>query len=300
MGLIILSGLPNSSSVQQEMDALYWPFKSATYDRGEYILMEKMKERGQRRGTAMPGAAILSLGFDDLATIVDGKDDDALSMKPFTKTFTKEKILKAWAKIGLMPFTRKCVHDKKVRHELGQGIANQGLENLQDKYVTLVARAEEKGLNHGVFDASIPVVTRLERAIDEDEQVKQLLDQKGAFSVSALRNICGTRVGNARVTLRTQREQLAIDEAKHSQQLQTRLDRQAKVLQNAQKARDKYTSLGINALTDKDWGDIVRWVLPEAKVAGLMRDLKKKDAIIAKLATLTRDWTTYIPASTPL
>ena len=114
MGLIILSGLPNSTSVQQEMDALYGPFKSATYDRGEYILMEKMKERGQRRGTAMPGAAILSLGFDDLATIVDGKDDDELSMKPFTKTFTKEKILKAWAKIGLVPFTRKCVHDKKV------------------------------------------------------------------------------------------------------------------------------------------------------------------------------------------
>ena len=96
---------------------------------------------------------------------------------------------------------------------MGQGIANQGLENLQDKYVTLVARAKEKGLNHGVLDASIPVVTRLERAIDEDEQVKQLLDQKGAFSVSALWNICGTRVGNARVTLRAQREQLAIDEA---------------------------------------------------------------------------------------
>ena len=29
-GLIILMGLPNATSVQQEMDALYGPFKSAT------------------------------------------------------------------------------------------------------------------------------------------------------------------------------------------------------------------------------------------------------------------------------
>jgi hypothetical protein len=44
MGLIILSGLPNSTSVQQEMDALYGPFKSATYASGESILMEKIKD----------------------------------------------------------------------------------------------------------------------------------------------------------------------------------------------------------------------------------------------------------------
>ena len=40
----------------------------------------------------------------------------------------------------------------------------------------------------------------------------------------------------------------------------------------------------------------MRWVLPEAKVPGLMRDLKNRDTIIAKLATLERDWTTYIPS----
>jgi hypothetical protein len=45
-------------------------------------------------------------------------------------------------------------------------------------------------------------------------------------------------------------------------------------------------------LTEKDWGDIIRWVLPEAKADGLMKDLKKKDAIVAKLATLEREWTT--------
>jgi hypothetical protein len=36
-------------------------------------------------------------------------------------------------------------------------------------------------------------------------------------------------------------------------------------------------------------------VLPEAKVDFLLKDLKKRDPILAKLATLPREWTTYIP-----
>ena len=306
-GLIILSGLPNSTSVQQEMDALYGPFKSATYDRAEQLVMEMLKERGAMRrgagGVPPPGgggASILSLGFQHLATIVDGKEGDETLMKPFTKHFTQEKILKAWAKIGFVPFSRKCLLDKKVWHELGQADVNADLENLHENYLHLVATAEEQGLNPGVFDASIPLVNNLDRAVDEDHQVQQLLAQKGAFSASALWNVCGTRVGNARVVIRAQREQMAIDEAKVTLQTQGRIERQVKCLANAQAALAKHNTLGIGALTDKDWGDIIRWVLPEAKVTGLMRELKKKDAIIAKLATLDRDWKTYIPARTPL
>ena len=303
MGLIILSGLPNSTSVQQEMDALYGPFKSATYARGEAILMEKIKDRGMLRAlAAAPGASssILSLGFDDLATIVNGNENDELTMKPFDKSFTKEKILKAWAKIGFVPFNRNCVFDKKVRHELGQVNVNQDLEMLQVSYCDVVTTAEKVGINPGIFDSQIPVAQPLHRAVDEDEQVRQLLERKGTFSASALWNVCGSRVCNSRVTLRAQREQIAIDEAKTSLVTQNRLGRQSKLLENAQHALAKYRMQGCNTLTDKDWGDIVRWVLPEAKVPGLMRDLKKKDAIIAKLATLERDWTTYIPSPTPV
>ena len=49
------------------------------------------------------------------------------------------------------------------------------------------------------------------------------------------------------------------------------------------------------SLTEKDWGDVIRWVLPEAKVEFLLKNLKKREQILAKLATLPRDWTTYIP-----
>ena len=40
---------------------------------------------------------------------------------------------------------------------------------------------------------------------------------------------------------------------------------------------------------------MIRWVLPEAKVEFLLKDLKKKEDILAKLATLPNSWTTYIP-----
>ncbi len=75
---------------------------------------------------------------------------------------------------------------------------------------------------------------------------------------------------------------------------QNRLGQQTKLLENATLA--KYRTQGSSTLTNKDWGEIVRWVLPEAKVPGLMRNLKNRDTIIAKLATMERDWTTYIPS----
>jgi len=48
-GLIIIMGLPNATSVQQEMDALYGPFKSSTYARGEKVVQAKLRDRGLAR-----------------------------------------------------------------------------------------------------------------------------------------------------------------------------------------------------------------------------------------------------------
>jgi len=48
MGLILLMGLPNATSVHQEMDVLFEPFKSATDARGETVLVERIKEKGEK------------------------------------------------------------------------------------------------------------------------------------------------------------------------------------------------------------------------------------------------------------
>ena len=66
-------------------------------------------------------------------------------------------------------------------------------------------------------------------------------------------------------------------------------------LQKAQQALTMYLA-NENSLNNKDWGSVVWWVLPEeAKVEFLLKDLKKKEQIIAKLATLPNNWITYIP-----
>ncbi len=68
-----------------------------------------------------------------------------------------------------------------------------------------------------------------------------------------------------------------------------------KVLDKAQTALLKFEFDAVS-FTDKDWGDVIRWVLPEAKVEFRLKDLKKQEQILAQLATfLPHKWTTYIP-----
>ena len=118
-GLFILMGLPNATSVQQEMGALYDPFKSATYARGEKVLRAKLKARGglARRNGEQQQSTVLSLDFSNLATIVNGAPNDLQENISLELHFTEEKILTSWAKIGFVPFTRKCLTNSKVRSE---------------------------------------------------------------------------------------------------------------------------------------------------------------------------------------
>jgi hypothetical protein len=171
-GLIILMGLPNATSVQQEMDALYGPFKSATYRRGEKVVQNKLRIRGlaRKNGDVVP-KAVLNLDFNDLARIVNGKPEDDGCDRPFDWIFTKKKILGSWAKVGLVPFTRNCLKDKKVRKELGQHTEDEALENLQHKYDLLCDFIEGDSFNLGIFDASIPTAAQhVNRAETEEEQ----------------------------------------------------------------------------------------------------------------------------------
>ncbi len=231
-GLFILMGLPNATSVNQEMHALYGAFKSSTYARGEVILTERLRLKdhqytatttaedegddkelpgGERQQDAAGAGrrkvvAAVTMGFEDLATVVNGKQDDEIGMKPFAKNFTKDKILASWSMVGFVPFTQNCIKNKKVSHELGQRQKDDSLEELQTLYEDLVKSAKVHGLNTGFFDATIPVARRIERKDKEDAQVKQLVDTKGSFSAGALWTVCGTRIGNASVVLRTQKE----------------------------------------------------------------------------------------------
>ena len=299
-GFIILMGLPNATSVQQEMDALYGPFKSATYVCGEVVAMEKLKARGLARRNGEATTAVLSLTFEDLSTVVNGEENDSIELKPFDSHFTKEKILWSWEKIGFVPFTWECLRNKKVRHELGQKKENVVLEALQKKYDALVNEVEELGFNVGVLAAEIPVAEHVQQEEDEDEQVKQLLAQKGVFSASAMWNHCSTRVGNAAVVMKVQKAQLAMEEEKAAAIAKSKDDAKAKQHDKARAALRKYHT-NVDSLNTKDWGDVLRWVLPAAGVTVVLKEYTKKDAIIAKLQSLPEPWTSYIiPSDEPV
>ena len=135
---------------------------------------------------------------------------------------------------------------------------------------------------------------QMEREADEDNQMKVLLAKKGAFSASGLWKNCGTRIGNASVVLRAQKEQLELDAKKIASQSQAKSQRRVKLLLSAQQALQKNENAPASMI-DKDWIDIIRWVLPESNADGLLKDLRKKDVILAKLMSLERDWKTYIP-----
>ena len=91
-----------------------------------------------------------------------------------------------------------------------------------------------------------------------------------------------------------QKKQLELNEQARLLVTNKKSEAQLKSLDKAQKALEKY-NIDENSLNDKDWGDVIRWVLPEAKVDFLLKDLKRKDQILTKLASLPNEWTTYIP-----
>ena len=181
-----------------------------------------------------------------------------------------------------------------MRKELGQHKKVKALEDLQFQYDVLVDALEGIGHNPGIYEATIPMAVHVERAETETAQEEELLKSGKAFSASGQWNHCDSRIGNAGVTLRAQKQQLQINEATRLNAADKRSETQHKALEKARAALVKY-KFNVQSLTEKDWGDVVHWVLPEAKVPFLLKDLKKRDQILAKLATLPNDWTTYIP-----
>ena len=88
--------------------------------------------------------------------------------------------------------------------------------------------------------------------------------------------------------------QLAGEAAKVAAAEQKKDEARVKLLQKARSALRKYHT-NVNSLTDKDWGDVLRWVMPAAGVTVVLKNFKKKDVIIAKLQTLELAWTSFIP-----
>ena len=146
-------------------------------------------------------------------------------------------------KVGFVPFARKCVFNKKVQHEVGQKIANEDIKNWMMSMhswlqlpltflVLMVERMLQPFLSLLSFK-NLMVRTSKSKNWSSGNELSPL--QQFGTSVA--------RVGNARVTLHAQREQLAVDKAKANAVAQNKMSRQSKNTESAQQAL-VYTKLG--------------------------------------------------------
>ena len=96
---------------------------------------------------------VVGLTNADFSVMINGKEDDEIENTPFDRCFIKSKILDAFYKVGFVPFTRKCLTNPVVGHELDEGISKSDeLEKLQEKYFERRKEVEKLGFNN-VFDA---------------------------------------------------------------------------------------------------------------------------------------------------
>jgi hypothetical protein len=133
----------------------------------------------------------------------------------------------------------------------------------------LVEESKAAGFNPGIFDASIPMAAHLTRAATKTAQAEQLLKSGKAFSASVQWNFCESRIGNAGETMRAQKQQLELNETSRANVANKKNEVQLKTLQRHTQHLQSI-ELMKGSLTEKeDWGDVIRWVLPEAKVSFL-------------------------------
>jgi hypothetical protein len=111
-GLYIYPSVPNTTSVTQEADELYGPFK--TIYRINLQLLTEIRYQ-QRKPVQITDLPILVFGQPpSWVSFPDGRRfRDA-----FTETFSPERCLRAWSKCGAVPLTRAPLKSPKVRHEV--------------------------------------------------------------------------------------------------------------------------------------------------------------------------------------
>jgi len=74
-----------------------------------------------------------------------------------------------------------------------------------------------------------------------------------------------------------------------------KVEQRVNVLRKAHTALTKYNTSGQATMSNADWQNIVRWVLPESKVKNIyFKNLKKIDDVKEFLNSLNQPWAMYI------
>jgi len=111
-GLYIYPGLPNATSVQQETDHNYGPFKGVVRDN-----LKKNSSSFYAAGLTIP-LNMTTFGLIVYGgTIVVGPSTTITCRNALQELFDVESNLNSWRAVGAVPHTRKCLTNSKVRHD---------------------------------------------------------------------------------------------------------------------------------------------------------------------------------------
>ena len=109
-GLYIYPGLPNATSVQQETDQNYGPFKGVVCDN-----LKKMSSAFYAAGLTIP-LNMMTFGLIVYGgTIPVGPSTTVTCRNALAETFDVASNLTSWREVGAVPHTRKCLTNSKVR-----------------------------------------------------------------------------------------------------------------------------------------------------------------------------------------
>jgi hypothetical protein len=108
-GVYLFPGLPNATSVQQGTDMNYGPFKS--------VVRSNLKNIAT---ACFSAKKLMKLGPSTFGLIVYGGVCPILKVKcenAVDRAFNVKSNQNSWAEVGAVPFTMKCLENKKVGHD---------------------------------------------------------------------------------------------------------------------------------------------------------------------------------------
>ena len=202
-GLLIFPGLQNATSVNQEMDDLYSLLQQSCGAVTDEIVAERVAIRAAEDDEdiiPVKDRTKVQLTNCDLGRIVCGRESDDVELRPFERSFTPERIVASWCKIGAAPCTRAGLEQSKVRHEAIEGDPKLGdLLALEERHTTNVTALEAKGANVNVFKAKLPRRAIIARATGPAAQLQALVENGVAHS--SVWHHCGAIALNSDVVL---------------------------------------------------------------------------------------------------
>eukprot|EP00536_Pseudo-nitzschia_multiseries_P000250 jgi/Psemu1/546/gm1.546_g len=154
-GFILLPGVPNTTHITQVTDQNFGPFKTAFRDNRKKLHASRCAER---RTVKM---------FDIPSLVFGYRENWSLSLRSaFEEAFCPAASKACWRKIGISPFTRNCLGNRNVVHQLmmlsdgsidlDADPATVQLLDLEFRNVNAIATLKEHGFAGEVFFKQAP------------------------------------------------------------------------------------------------------------------------------------------------